>query len=632
MIREIQRILGGDSYLCSHAGSSQYSADGSSSACGLAAMNCIRHVLSYERQGTAGPELIEKLLSNETMEDIVSICTRWTSNAHLEVDEIHKTPLFQASLKLIRTSYDRAGRAQFKSMLSRLCQDSKARDGDVSCAVVITRPPEIVSCLKIARVPKDLFVIFDSHPRPAHPDGAAFFFSSSLEDSVDHLTELFPVNENLLGPRSGLQWQAELLAHVSGHFFVCSNNDMRMSRVAEQAFLEASCAILSARVQEKESSSKCMMLSSENERLKKDLDLAEDRVRELKRERAASFLDQAEPYWLKHALEPDSSVRQLHSSAMRNETGFASRHHNPIRVTKSGSVPYQEDSHSHQWREPSLHNSAKGKEKASYSEDEDDFDAAVRTHLEFQAEEAELAAQLQYLQASLVQETFDCSICMDELPIDDVARLDGCEHSFCRTCIRQYISTKLDERKFPIPCPCCTTAKDGRRVGAVSVTLIHQIGISEQAYAIFNELQISKFSVPIHCRSCNQSAFVDKCEFERTKILFCPFRDCTYSWCKDCQQEVPTSTDGPIHSCDGSEELNHLMSRQGWKHCPGCQTPTEKTEGCNHMTCGTPGCNTHFCYTCGGLIVRSSQRAEINAEVKRHYNANCALFHVPRED
>ena len=137
---------------------------------------------------------------------------------------------------------------------------------------------------------------------------------------------------------------------------------------------------------------------------------------------------------------------------------------------------------------------------------------------------------------------------------------------------------------------------------AISVALVHLIGVSEQAHAIFNELQITKFSVPIRCRRwfivgfhsndtddrcfwrCNQSGFVDKREFEQNKVLFCPFPNCSCSWCRDCQQEISRELDGPVHSCDGSEEFNHLMSRKGWKHCPGCHTPTEKIQGCNHMT------------------------------------------------
>jgi len=68
------------------------------------------------------------------------------------------------------------------------------------------------------------------------------------------------------------------------------------------------------------------------------------------------------------------------------------------------------------------------------------------------------------------------------------------------------------------------------------------------------------------------------------------------------------------------------VKQQGWKYCPTCKTPIQKGSGCHHMKCITPACNTHFCYTCGGLIVRSANGKEINTAVTKHYSKNCALF------
>jgi hypothetical protein len=100
---------------------------------------------------------------------------------------------------------------------------------------------------------------------------------------------------------------------------------------------------------------------------------------------------------------------------------------------------------------------------------------------------------------------------------------------------------------------------------------------------------------------CRGGAFVDKQEYQDAKVVACPLPRCNYVWCRSCSQTIDFA--GPPHSCDGSSELNHLMSLRGWKHCPGnshtksllsladhtiltpgCKTPTEKTDGCNHMT------------------------------------------------
>jgi|ERR1700722_3046872 len=55
--------------------------------------------------------------------------------------------------------------------------------------------------------------------------------------------------------------------------------------------------------------------------------------------------------------------------------------------------------------------------------------------------------------------TFDCNICMESHPEGDVARIDGCAHEFCRSCIRSHISSKLKDRLFPILCPSCSLRK-----------------------------------------------------------------------------------------------------------------------------------------------------------------------------
>jgi hypothetical protein len=48
---------------------------------------------------------------------------------------------------------------------------------------------------------------------------------------------------------------------------------------------------------------------------------------------------------------------------------------------------------------------------------------------------------------------------LEEMPSDSVARPDPCGHAFCRECLREHVFARLDERRFPIPCPTCTANK-----------------------------------------------------------------------------------------------------------------------------------------------------------------------------
>jgi hypothetical protein len=94
------------------------------------------------------------------------------------------------------------------------------------------------------------------------------------------------------------------------------------------------------------------------------------------------------------------------------------------------------------------------------------LDADLELALRIQAEEAEFeAANALFIESLGQQEVFDCVMCMEKNPVDDVAIVDGCGHRFCRNCLRQYLTTKLSEANFPIPCPTCSADKNQENPG-----------------------------------------------------------------------------------------------------------------------------------------------------------------------
>ncbi|KAG9314710.1 hypothetical protein JVU11DRAFT_5519 [Chiua virens] len=247
---------------------------------------------------------------------------------------------------------------------------------------------------------------------------------------------------------------------------------------------------------------------------------------------------------------------------------------------------------------------------------------------EFDSEDRRLRREHEEL-AHLVQATFQCNICLDELPQDDVAKVDECSHTTCRSCMMEFVSTKIQEHRYPIFCPMCTIVVNKPEQGQPSVIsrlLIEQLGITEEQSQILTEMELAEFTIQIHCRQCKRPAFVDREDYTDVINIVCPQTDCHHVWCKKCEQTIVI--DGLKHSCDGSSELDHLMKEKGWKHCPNCTTPILKETGCNHMACIATGCNTHFCYICGGMIVRSALNAEINQAVSAHFRT-CQLFEVP---
>ena len=103
------------------------------------------------------------------------------------------------------------------------------------------------------------------------------------------------------------------------------------------------------------------------------------------------------------------------------------------------------------------------------SKDEESRLTALKMELDEmnQQKSLELARQLEDedranadLIASLSnQKKFECGVCMDEYPLDDVTRVDGCEHQFCRGCFKAYLASRLSDGAFPILCPTCKAEK-----------------------------------------------------------------------------------------------------------------------------------------------------------------------------
>ncbi|KAI0353495.1 hypothetical protein OH77DRAFT_1427184 [Trametes cingulata] len=619
----LSQLLSGklSEHVVTHPGQSQYNqAGGGASACGLAALNCARLVLGLHAAGLGGKEVARELTERRFLEDILKPCLSWESPSHLAVDEIHAVPLFKKSLTLLNSNFGQASYAFFTRLISNLASVTKERGA--SACMIITRPPEIIACFSIADVGSPLFVIFDSHPRPdKHPDGAAFILYNSMRSTARYLADLLQYDERLLRD-SEVQWQTQLLAHCSGDVFVASDAPVNGAEWAETA-LEASLHALKLQAQVRSLELKAEGLEDEKKRLKEEViglehDLLKmddlfrrERAKADERRRRAQQVSGAS-----HRPPPNSWVH----SPWTQQAGVG-------QSTSSGRQAWSTiPSRFTGWFAGS--SSAGGEEGASRGgrsdapdPTESDRQIALEMQQAFDKENKELTEQLDDLRA-VQPKFFECGICFEQYQEDHLALVQPCKHVYCRTCLGSFAVSKIEEHRYPILCPQCTADKTCQVPGEVDDEQVQQLGLEEEQYEIYVEMQMSKYSTMIHCRKCNNTMFVDKVEYDEAEVVHCPAVGCGHAWCKLCFQAVDPA--GPQHTCDGSNELDHLMKQQGWKHCPGCQTPAEKISGCNHMTCMTPGCNMHFCYHCGAQIVRSALPREI-AEAKARHFQRCTI-------
>ncbi|KAI0035520.1 hypothetical protein K488DRAFT_43143 [Vararia minispora EC-137] len=577
-------------------GASQYSTEGTGTAsCGLAALNFARLVFDRDQKRPPLDDplvFLNDVLSRETIEEATSICMAWNSNIHMEVDEIAKIPLFDKSLKLFSRKYGRPGLDEFKTLLSELVLV------DGSAVVVITRPPEIVACTKL-KLSKSthMFIIFDSHPRQRYPDGTGIIVTASIEVAAQELAELLPV---ISLAKSGLEWQAQLLSNYSGHIFVPQKIEDRRTYLTDVA-LESSLALLACQ-------SKMATLISQNATLERENRLLEEHMETLQNE---------------VALQRSYALQHLQSTST-NTSHTNSRLPDASLLTSQISIKTSKHAESKDSRN---HNSDSRSSTVGLNSDTDGYRFALRQQQLYDTEDTMLRDQLHDLNRN-PQQTFDCQICLDSYPEDVVLRVDYCRHEFCRHCMKEYIASKLQEHRFPIFCPICTTTDAKQRV-AITQGLVMCTDLGEEQQSLWTEMQMATLSVQLHCRKCCNTVWVDKNDFNETRIVVCPLPGCGHVWCRDCQQVIETDS-GPQHSCDGSSELDYLMQTEGWKYCPHCRTPIQRAAGCYHMTasCITPGCNTHFCYRCGESIVQSALQREINEATSDHYR-RCQLFEVP---
>ena len=130
-----QVLTRGKDHTVSFAGTSQFTAQGVS-ACGLAAFNFARIGFRIEQSKENLTDVLNELSTREVIEvsmpsgsyrvldpsmmytqEIIAICSGWSSNLHLEVDDIHNLPIFNRSLRLMSVEYGRPRPKHFQILL-----------------------------------------------------------------------------------------------------------------------------------------------------------------------------------------------------------------------------------------------------------------------------------------------------------------------------------------------------------------------------------------------------------------------------------------------------------------------------------------------------------------------------------
>ncbi|GAM19556.1 hypothetical protein SAMD00019534_027310, partial [Acytostelium subglobosum LB1] len=243
-----------------------------------------------------------------------------------------------------------------------------------------------------------------------------------------------------------------------------------------------------------------------------------------------------------------------------------------------------------------------------------------------------LKAEQEQLDKEHQSKTYYCSICYDDLMIDQFYIIDECEHRFCVGCLRHHYQSQIQMRFPYIKCPQLTCP---RKVSYVEVKHI----LSDEEFVKYDKLlldcSLQKDKNLVYCPypDCGSAMIVPTGEEGHVE---CTNNECGHNFCLKCRDEHYGYTCQEIVDLreyirentyvakvnvalnDGHAIQNLFWMGKGrkWKKtvmkidkrlgsylanntrmCPTCHIIIEKDGGCNDMDCAF--CHHRFCFGCG---------------------------------
>ncbi|EDR14433.1 uncharacterized protein LACBIDRAFT_304976 [Laccaria bicolor S238N-H82] len=186
-----------------------------------------------------------------------------------------------------------------------------------------------------------------------------------------------------------------------------------------------------------------------------------------------------------------------------------------------------------------------------------------------------------------------CIICYDTVSHPESL---GCGHTYCTTCLRHYLTSAPDTKKFPLVC----MGNEATCDTPISIPIIKKF-LTEQRFNNLIEVAFLSYldQHPQEFGYCTTPDCSQIYQSNSTKtVLQCP--SCFSTICPSCHVEAHKGMTCDERKLHEQERLTkEWAATNGVKKCPTCSGWLEKTEGCNHMSCK---CGAHICWRCMGVF------------------------------
>ncbi|KAI3777147.1 hypothetical protein L1987_46942 [Smallanthus sonchifolius] len=195
---------------------------------------------------------------------------------------------------------------------------------------------------------------------------------------------------------------------------------------------------------------------------------------------------------------------------------------------------------------------------------------------------------------------FDCGVCYESVRKRDTASC-GCDHSFCKTCWKAYVSTAIGDGPGCLNLRCPEPGCDA----AVGPDMVNElvVGDEKERYNLFlvrSYVESNKRIKWCPGAGCDNAVQFDD-DFEIGSYDVCCNCKCGFCW--KCMEDAhrPLACEivakWLLKNTTEAENTNWILAYT--KPCPKCKRSIEKNNGCMHMTCRPP-CGYEFCWLCLG--------------------------------